>query len=502
MSHKMPLPARKVFSIPAGWAPALLLLGLGLVVFGLAFRQEALAAVRVWDNSATYNHCWLILPLAIWLAWTRRRRLDGLRPEPSIWLALLAVPPAIAWLAAERLGIMEGRQFAAIGLFWVMVLAILGWQVCRAMAAPLLYLVFLIPFGTFATPMLQSITAKMIDLGLNATGIPHYVDDLIIETPAGVFLVAEACAGLRFLIAALAFGALYAFTMFRSPGRRVVVMVLALLVPILANGLRAFGIVLLGSYLGSAEAAAADHVIYGWGFFSAVIVLLILAGLPFREDGLPDAPRPTHRPAPPARRGALLAAAILSVGLAVAGPAASYTLQQASARAPERRPIPLAASEACGSEANGLRCQDLLIMAQAFIFPAQVTWGAVSAERSRIAGNDDQDRQFSIAVPGAGTWRVRQSRDKATTVAIGMWLNGQPAGAGLRSRLEQAWNSLGGGHGTPVLVAITLRTEAGQEATFSAAQQRAMLDEVLQAQGREIAAAAATASSAARNQGR
>jgi hypothetical protein len=61
--------------------------------------------------------------------------------------------------------------------------------------AALLYLVFLIPFGAFATPALQSVTARLIDLLLDPTGIPHYVDDLIIETPAGVFFVAEACAG-------------------------------------------------------------------------------------------------------------------------------------------------------------------------------------------------------------------------------------------------------------------------------------------------------------------
>lgn len=266
------------------WRTALLRAGLGLVLWGLLFGAEIAAAVAIWESSTAYNHCWLVLPIALWLGWNRRHRLAVLRPAPALRLAVLGLAPALAWLAAHHLGIMEGRQLAAIGLFWTLALAIFGWPVFRAMAAPLLYLVFLVPFGAFLVPLLQRLTAYMIEFGLQVAGIPHYVDALIIEIPAGTFLVAEACAGLRFLIAAIAFGALYAVEMFRSPGRRLIVLGLAVVVPIVANGIRAFGIVLVGHHLGSAEAAAVDHVIYGWLFFSVVILLLVLAGLPFRED--------------------------------------------------------------------------------------------------------------------------------------------------------------------------------------------------------------------------
>jgi exosortase A len=266
------------------WVTALLRLGLLLVLWGMVFAAEIRAAIRIWDSSTAYAHCWLVLPVALWLGWQRRGRLAALRPAPNLLLALPGLAAGLAWLLAEHLGLMEGRQLAALGLAWVLALAVLGLPVCRALAVPLLYLVFLVPFGAFLVPALQRITAAMIELGLRIGGIPHYVDALVIEIPAGRFLVAEACAGLRFLIAALAFGALYAAEMFRSPGRRLVVLVLSLVVPIVANGVRALGIVLVGHYHGSAEAAAADHVIYGWVFFSVVILVLVLAGLPFREE--------------------------------------------------------------------------------------------------------------------------------------------------------------------------------------------------------------------------
>ncbi|WP_372623265.1 exosortase A [Falsiroseomonas sp.] len=501
MSRRLPLdqlPPDQALPVtpaaPSGWPLALALLGAGLLGLGVLFFEEGAAAVRVWENSETYNHCWLVLPIAAWLAWTRRDRLAGLPPQPNPAFALLALPIGLAWLAAERLGIMEGRQLTVVALLPVLVLSVLGWRVARAMAAPLAYLFFLVPFGAFTTPMLQTITARMVDLGLDVVGIPHYVDELIIETPAGTFLVAEACAGLRFLIAAIAFGALYALVMFRSPGRRLAVMALAVVVPIFANGLRALGIVVLGSYLGSAEAAAADHILYGWIFFSIVMLLLILAGLPFREDG-PVAAQPAAAPRawPAPSPVALAVTAIVATGLAAAAPVVALSLNQAGARAPQRSAVALAAVEGCAPAPGEamLRCGDYTLAAEAVVFPAQATWRLVAAEMGRLSGGD-QDIQFTVRAPGAA-WRARQLRGSGETVAMATFLNGQPTGSGIRARIEQAWNSLGGGRGRPVMVTIALRPPtAGQLA--HAPRQRAVVEAVLQAQGEAIASRAAALS--------
>jgi exosortase len=349
---------------------------------------------------------------------------------------------------------MEGRQFAVIGLLWALALGVLGLRVCRAFAAPLLYLVFLVPFGGFAVPMLQALTARMIEWGLLLLEIPHHMDGLLIETRAGFFHVAEACAGLRFIVAALAFGALYAFTMYRSPGRRIAVMALALLVPIIANGLRALGIVVLAEHLGSAEAAAADHVIYGWGFFSVIILLLIAAGLPFRQDGTPDPVAvPTREAAP---RAAARAAALLAVlGIAAAGPAGAAALDN-TAGLPERSAAALAAPAECVAEGTLLRCDGVVVSAELLVFPARVTWATVAAERRRAQSGSDEDQTYGVTVPGRVAWQVRQHADGSGVTATATWLGGQPAGDGLKSRARQGLNSLGGTGGRPVMAAVSI----------------------------------------------
>ncbi|MBC7801055.1 MAG: exosortase, partial [Gemmatimonadaceae bacterium] len=275
--------ATTMTSLRVTLAPAGTGLVVGLLAWGVLFLPEIQAAVGVWQSSDTYGHCFLILPMALYLAWDRRDALVGVAPAPLPFLAILALPVAAVWFLAERLGIMEGRQLAAIAGLEVLFLVVLGWPLFRVLAAPLLFLVFLVPFGAFATPALQQFTAAFIIGGLNLLGIANYATDLTIEISAGVFYVAEACAGLRFLIAAVAFGVFYALLTYQSPGRRAVFMAASVIVPIVANGFRALGIVVLGSVLGSAEAAAVDHIIYGWVFFSFVMLLLVAGGMPFRE---------------------------------------------------------------------------------------------------------------------------------------------------------------------------------------------------------------------------
>jgi len=480
-----------------GWRAALVVLGLGLLAWALLFSEEIVAAVGVWNASTAYNHGWLILPLAAWLFWQRRHRLEGLAPTPLPLAALLAIPGTLAWLAAERLGIMEVRQFAAFGLAQVLVLAVLGWPFVRAFIGPLGYLVFLVPFGGFAVVPLQYITAWFIETGLILLGITHYRDGLIIETTAGMFHVAEACAGLRFIIAALAFGALYALVIFRSFWRRALVMALALVVPVIANGIRALGIVVAAEYLGSAEAAAADHIIYGWGFFSAVILLLVLAGLPFREDAAPPAARPPSRPARPARLGPLAAAGALAVALIATGPAGSAGLAY-NAGAPVALIPRLAVPAGCVAAADGatLSCEGMAVSVSLQRFSPRASWREVSAARWQAMTGSDTDLTFGVPIQGGGAWAARQPGNRPGAMAIAAWLDGRAVGHGLATRLAQARNSLVGGGGAPVLAVVTLAPLPGSDQPPSAARSRALLETVLAAQGDALVAQAAAASRA------
>jgi len=449
-------------SLGTPW-PVLLVLLAGLAGLGALFHAEAAAAVAVWYDSTAYSHCFLVLPIALYLAWERREATRGVRPRPTLWPVLAVLPCALAWFAAERLGLMEGRQLAVLGMLEALLVALLGWRLARAQAPALIYLVFLVPVGSFLVPSLQRFTAGFIDIGLGLLDIPHVVDAFTIEIPEGMFYVAEACAGLRFLIAAVAFGVLYGFLTYRSLGHRLGFLAASIVVPILANGVRALGIVVAGHIIGSPEAAAADHLIYGWGFFSVVIVLLALAGLPFREDAAP-ADRAAAE-APPAGIGRTLAAAALTLLLAAIGPAATAALDR-PLPAPDLALPGFTATAGCltlgeppGADQH-FSCGGSGLIARLRVLPPHAAPALLRAARSEATGERDAADSVTSTLTIDGVqprqWRLVEMQDPDRMVATSVWIDGAPDPGGLASRLRMAWDSIAGAGAAPVLVAVAL----------------------------------------------
>jgi exosortase A len=448
-------------------------LAIGLAIMGILFHTEIAVAIKTWIDSTAYNHCFLVIPIAVFLIWDRRSALRGLTVEPMPLAALPVLPLGVIWLASERLGIMEGRQLAALSMVEVLFFAMLGPRLWRAVSGPLLYLYFLVPFGEFLTPKLQDITTWFVRHGVDMLGITAYIDGYVIQIPEGTFFVAEACAGLRFLIAAIAFGALYGLLMYRSPMRRTIFMAASIIVPIIANGFRALGIVWLGHVLGSAEAGAADHVLYGWIFFSIVILLLIVVGLPFREDIEPE--EATTSPMTPSQRAARhgLFAGLAVAALAAAGPLIVLRLDQASA-APAVASRPLDLSPVCVSQGaqavpagkpgratiQVMNCGGTIVTVETEVFDARSTAGPVNAERrhlTRIGGAEDWTEAPLVTQSGdrLSPWRLVRGTDPDHIAAAALWIDGKPALPGMAMRLGMARSSVFGGASAPVLVVLT-----------------------------------------------
>ncbi len=458
----------------AEWRRVALALVTGVLALGLLFNKEIVAAVQTWDASTAYNHCFLIIPIALYLIWDRRFDLVGIPPRPFPLAILLGLPMAAIWLMAERLGIMEGRQLIAVSFVELLFLAVLGKRLWWAMAGPLLYLYFLVPFGEFLTPKLQDVTTWFVRHGLEILGVPAYIDGYIIEIPQGTFFVAEACAGLRFLIASIAFGCLYALVMYRSPVRRGVFILVSIVVPIVANGFRGLGIVYLGYLLGSAEAAATDHILYGWIFFSIVILTLIVLGLPFRQDDISTrakTPLSGNAPATPVSATRMLIVVAGAILLAAIGPTVAEDLTRTTSVRPFV-PASIALGEGCDVRSIGsaiigatrvqtqrVVCDGVAMNMTWEAFAPRITAAPLMAERRRLVKQADteglQQDWLQTGNDTRSTWRIMSSNDPAFIIAVSVWVAGKPARPGLAMRVRMAIDSLFGSAFSPMVMTVT-----------------------------------------------
>ena len=322
----------------ASGVPALLL---ALAAVLLLYHATFWSMLALWSRSQTFAHGFLIVPICAWLAWRRRAQLAALAPRPSWPGVLLLAALGLAWLLADAANVQVVEQYAATAMLPACVLAILGWPAVRLLAFPLAYLFLAVPFGEVFLEPLIDFTAAFTVGALQLTGVPVFRDGNNFSLPTGNWSVVEACSGLRYLIAALALGALFAHLNFHSTRRRLAVMAAALLVPILANGLRAYLIVMLGHLSNMRLAVGVDHLVYGWLFFGLVALLLFWIATRWRERPPPPAAVPSPATASPARARAALRYALACLAIAALWPALAVRSHAGAPPAPPPRALEL-----------------------------------------------------------------------------------------------------------------------------------------------------------------
>jgi exosortase A len=230
---------------------------------------------RLWTDSYTYSHGYLIVLLAALLALRAERRAPLTRFVPSVvGLALLALTSAllVAGRASQTL-VVEQMAVPALLLaaFW----AIAGWRNTARFFWPVAYLYFAISFWDVLIAPLQSLTTFVASSWVRSLGVPAFIDGNWIHIPSGTFQIAGGCSGLSFLMVGLALAAYYGLSYYTSWTPRIALLLFATVLSLVANWVRVAAIILIGHatemqhYL-----VRVDHYYFGWLLFAAALVPL------------------------------------------------------------------------------------------------------------------------------------------------------------------------------------------------------------------------------------
>lgn len=302
-----------MIDLPKPWRLPLLMLALSWAALAALYFSTGAAMVEIWNRSETFAHAWVVPPISAWLVWRMRVSLADMAPEWSPGWLLALVPLGLLWLIGEVAAVNAATQFALLGLAVALVPVLLGGKVATRLAFPLGFLFFAVPFGDFLTPWLVDRTADFTVVALRASGIPVFREGNQFIIPSGAWSVVQACSGIRYLMASVMVGTLFAYLNYNSSRKRLAFVGVAILTPLVANWLRAYMIVMLGHLSGNKLAVGVDHIIYGWVFFGIIMLAMFMIGARWAD---PDAGPPVARalatwPASSGLRGALVFAMAL-----------------------------------------------------------------------------------------------------------------------------------------------------------------------------------------------
>lgn len=259
-------------------------LSLWLVAVGLAvlFAPTLVWLWGRWTLSVWHHaHGLLILPV---VAYFVREELQAVRHLPasaSAWGFAILVP-ALALHAIDAGMHTELLAAAAIVLTLPgLSLLFLGVPRTRVILIPLLFLAFALPIPlTFTEAIhlqLRYIATAATSAVIPHLGIPVFVDGTTLHLANGSLQVADACSGFSTLYAALAVAFLTAYTT-KSPARRVLVLLSATPLAIVANALRVIALVVLVEWRGEAVLETFIHPLSGIMTFALALPVIFWLG--------------------------------------------------------------------------------------------------------------------------------------------------------------------------------------------------------------------------------
>jgi exosortase len=234
--------------------------------------------VRDWMNDDDMGHGFFVPAVAAYIVWLQREELLKIKLEPNRWGMVLVVIAGLQLIAAT-LGVefFLARTSFILALVGV-VLTLGGWVLVRALAFPMLLLIFMVPlpaiiFSQITFP-LQLLASAFAEHSLSLIGIPVLRDGNILELPSQRLSVVEACSGIRSLLSLTFLSLVYAYFFDQRVWMRWALLICTIPIAILANAMRVTITGLLWEFKPE-YAEGFFHLFEGWIIFMVAVVLLV-----------------------------------------------------------------------------------------------------------------------------------------------------------------------------------------------------------------------------------
>ena len=243
------------------------------------YADVLVSLVEDWWENESYSHGFLVVPLALYIAWKQRHVILATPVAPSAQGIYLTGIGCLLFTAGKL-----GAEFFATRISLILVVAGLVWTFwgtkrLRHFGFPLLLVASVVPlpvivYNSLATP-LQLLASNLATQAAQFLGVSVYRDGNIIQLANTSLGVAEACSGLRSLasltVGALLLGFLERFGIWTRVG----LFVLSIPIAVFFNIVRVTGTALLAER-DPDLAMGFYHSISGWLIFVAGFGTLLL----------------------------------------------------------------------------------------------------------------------------------------------------------------------------------------------------------------------------------
>ncbi|WP_406701328.1 exosortase/archaeosortase family protein (plasmid) [Singulisphaera sp. Ch08] len=212
------------------------------IALGWSYAPSLASLASRWSRDPNYSFGFLVIPIALAIAWGRRDQLDRARLKPKWWGFL----PLLALLGARVLLYEWNEQYLETATIPLVVAALLlalgGWQLVRVFLPAVVFLFFMLPLPPSINTILANPLQRLATIGsvavLQVMGLPVLADGNVITVGAEPLEVAQACNGLSMLLSFVTLITAMVILIPRPLWERVVLLVSAIPIALVTNIIR------------------------------------------------------------------------------------------------------------------------------------------------------------------------------------------------------------------------------------------------------------------------
>ncbi|HXP64554.1 MAG TPA: VPLPA-CTERM-specific exosortase XrtD [Steroidobacteraceae bacterium] len=232
-----------------------------------------------WIETPEYSHGLLIPPVAIFLIWQQKHRLERIQFRGSWWGVALVLFGGAALLIGQFGTVLTLVQYAYLITLYGLILAFVGWPAFKIVAVPLLILLFMIPLPQFVlanlSVQLQLLSSQIGVMLIRMFDISVFLEGNVIDLGGYKLEVAEACSGLRYLFPLMTLGFLMAYFYKGAFWKRALLFLSSIPITVLMNSARVGLIGISVERWGVQMAEGFLHEFQGWAMFMLSALLML-----------------------------------------------------------------------------------------------------------------------------------------------------------------------------------------------------------------------------------
>jgi exosortase A len=255
-----------------------LLLILLVVTFVVTFFPAWKGLVLAWSNYDEYSHGFLIMPVALYIAWQKKTKLASVKIKPSNWGVALIVFSLLCYLFAHFAEIMTLSSLSIVLAITGTLLYLLGFSVLKELLFPIFFLLFMIPipaqiYSSLTIP-LQLFVSKVSVAIVALLGVPIYREGNVLNLPDRTLQVVQACSGLRSMVSLLTLSIIFAYFSLKSNVLKTLLFLSGIPIAIFVNIIRVTLLVLVFYYLGYDLTSDNIHMVFGVVIFLLALITI------------------------------------------------------------------------------------------------------------------------------------------------------------------------------------------------------------------------------------